>query len=69
MKFVIVNLITGLRIIIGLIMLFFPALSTEFYICYLFAGFTDMIDGTIARILGAESQFGEKFEGSKNAVS
>lgn len=35
----------------------------------LLAGFTDMIDGTITRILGAESQFGEKFEGSKNAVS
>ena len=68
MKFVIVNLITGLRIIIGLIMLFFPALSTEFYIFYLFAGFTDMIDGTIARILGAESQFGEKFDTFADSV-
>ena len=52
------NLITCSRIILSLIMLLYPACSPPFYCCYLLAGFTDMIDGTIARRCGAVSDFG-----------
>lgn len=43
-------------------MLFFPAFSGSFYACYIIAGITDMIDGTVARKLGTSSQFGEKLD-------
>ena len=62
MKVVIVNLITGLRIVFSLIMLLYPVSSMGFYACYSIAGITDMVDGTIARKLEAESRFGEKFD-------
>lgn len=52
------NLITCSRIILSLIMLLYPAYSPPFYCCYLLAGFSDMIDGTIARRCGAVSDFG-----------
>ena len=58
----IANTITCCRILISLLMLLFPAFSSGFYICYLLAGITDMIDGTIARKLGTNSKFGEKLD-------
>ena len=58
----IANLITSCRIILSLIMLPLPVFSTEFYVCYLLAGVTDMLDGTIARKLGTDSEFGEKLD-------
>lgn len=61
-KVVAANLITGARIILSIVMLIFPVFSKGFYACYLLAGFTDMIDGTIARKLGTESEFGSKFD-------
>ena len=45
----IANFITDSRIIFSLAMLSFPVFSAGFYFCYVLAGFTDMIDGTIAR--------------------
>ena len=42
------NIITGCRILCSILLLFVPAFSSTFYILYLVAGFTDMIDGTIA---------------------
>ena len=56
------NFITGSRIIFSLAMLNFPVFSAGFYFCYMLAGFTDMIDGTIARKLGTESKFGRNFD-------
>ena len=58
----IANFITGSRIIFSLAMLAFPVFSAGFYFCYMLAGFTDMIDGTIARKLGTESKFGRNFD-------
>ena len=43
-------------------MLTFPVFSAGFYFFYMLAGFTDMIDGTIARKLGTESMFGRNFD-------
>ncbi len=49
MKKHLANIITGLRIVGSLVLLFFDVLSFPFYITYLLCGFSDMIDGTIAR--------------------
>ena len=57
-----VNIITGSRIILSLPLLFIPLSSVWFYILYLFCGFTDMIDGTIARRTNAVSEFGSKLD-------
>ena len=56
------NLLTGCRIILSLILLYLPVFSSGFYACYLMAGITDMVDGTVARKRGTESEFGERFD-------
>ena len=56
------NVITGCRILFSVIILLVPVFSPVFYGCYLAAGFTDMIDGTIARKLGTEGEFGSKMD-------
>lgn len=56
------NCITGIRILSSLVMLFFRALSQEFYVLYLIAGFSDMIDGTVARKTNSVSEFGSKLD-------
>ena len=45
----IANIITGSRIVFSIALLFFPPLSSAFYVLYAAAGLTDMIDGTVAR--------------------
>lgn len=62
LKGMIANVITGCRIVVSLMMLLFSAYSPWFNICYLLAGVTDMVDGTIARKLGTCSEFGERFD-------
>lgn len=58
MKKHIANIITSSRIIFSLPLLFIPLWSAWFYVLYLFCGFTDMIDGTIARKTNSVSNFG-----------
>ena len=58
----IANAITCCRIIISMLMFLFSVFSPGFYVCYLIAGISDMIDGTIARKLGTSSKFGEKLD-------
>ena len=62
MKKYIANIITGSRIIFSLPLLFIPLSSAWFYVFYLFCGFTDMIDGTIARKTGAVSKLGARLD-------
>lgn len=62
MKKHIANLITGLRILLSVILLFCPTLSLSFGIIYLLCGFSDMVDGTIARKTNSVSQFGSKLD-------
>ena len=47
---------------------FCPLPSTAFYVLYLGAGFTDMIDGTVARLTHSESEFGAKLDTVADAV-
>ena len=56
------NILTGCRIFGSILLLFFPAFSLAFYIVYLFCGFSDMIDGTIARKTNSTSQFGSQLD-------
>ena len=58
----IANILTGCRILGSILLLFFPAFSLAFYIIYLFCGFSDMIDGTIARKTNSTSEFGAKMD-------
>ncbi len=56
------NIITGTRIVCSIALLFFPVFSPAFYILYLAAGFSDMIDGAVARKTGTVSEFGSKLD-------
>ena len=58
----IANIITGFRILGTIVLLFFPVFSLEFYVTYLFCGFSDMIDGVVARKTNSNSSFGAKFD-------
>lgn len=58
----IANIITGSRIIFGIAILFVPTLSPLFYVLYVTAGLTDMIDGTVARKTNTVSAFGTKLD-------
>ena len=58
----IANILTGCRIFGSILLLFFPAFSMAFYIIYLFCGFSDMVDGTIARKTNSTSKFGSQLD-------
>ncbi|MBR0508829.1 MAG: CDP-alcohol phosphatidyltransferase family protein [Clostridia bacterium] len=56
------NIITGIRIVLSIALLFFSTFSPVFCALYLTAGLTDMIDGAAARKTGTESEFGAKLD-------
>lgn len=56
------NYITSLRIICSIALLFCPVFSAPFYILYIVAGITDMIDGMVARKTNTVSEFGSKLD-------
>ena len=58
----IANILTGCRIFGSILLLFFPAFSLNFYIAYILCGFSDMIDGTIARKTNSTSNFGSQLD-------
>ena len=58
----IANVITGCRILCSFLLLLFDTFSAGFYITYIFCGFSDMIDGSIARNTNTVSEFGAKFD-------
>ena len=58
----IANILTFSRILGSILLLFFPAFSYEFYIIYIFCGFSDMIDGRIARITNSACQYGSSLD-------
>ena len=58
----IANIITSCRILCSMGILCFPAFSPEFYTMYFLCGFSDMIDGTIARKTNAVSEFGSTLD-------
>ena len=62
MKKHIANIITGLRIVFSLSLLFIPRSSAWFYALYLLCGLSDMIDGTVARRTNSATQFGARLD-------
>ena len=64
----IANIVTGCRILGSVLLLLFPAFSIEFYIIYLICGFTDMIDGTIARKTNSSGVLGAKIDTAADLV-
>jgi len=56
------NILTSFRILGSILLLFFPVFSKAFYSIYLLCGFSDMIDGTIARKTNSTSEFGAKMD-------
>ena len=58
----IANILTGCRILGSILLLFFPVFDPAFYVIYLFCGFSDMIDGTIARKTNSTSKFGSQLD-------
>ena len=62
MKKQIANIVTSCRILLSITLLFCPVFSVGFYCIYLLCGFTDMVDGTIARKTNAVSEFGAKLD-------
>ena len=62
MKKHIANMVTGIRILGSVCMLCSTVFSPGFYITYLLCGFTDMIDGTIARKTNSVTSFGSHLD-------
>lgn len=62
------NTITGIRILCSIALLSFPVFSPAFYVLYLIAGISDMIDGTVARKTGTVSEFGSKLDTAADLV-
>ena len=58
----IANILTSSRIFGSILLLFFPAFSLAFYVTYILCGFSDMIDGTIARKTNSISRFGSQLD-------
>ena len=56
------NIITGSRILGSVLLLTLPVFSPAFYIIYLYCGFTDIIDGAVARMTNRVSRFGSQFD-------
>ena len=62
------NIITGVRILCGIALLFLPVFSPSFYALYIAAGVSDMTDGAVARKTGTVSSFGSKLDTAADLV-
>ena len=62
------NYISLSRIILSFTLLFLKPLSLTFYIVYLICGFSDMIDGFVARRTGTTSRLGERLDSAADMV-
>ena len=57
-----VNLLSASRIALCLPLLLVDAMTLPFWVVYLIAGLTDMLDGFLARRWGVESKFGARLD-------
>lgn len=56
------NIITCIRILCSIAILFCPVFSAAFYSLYISAGLTDIMDGWVARKTNTASEFGAKLD-------
>ena len=68
MKKQIANIVSSSRILLSITLLFCPVFSVCFYGIYLLCGFTDMVDGTVARKTNAVSEFGAKLDTASDFI-
>ena len=68
MKKQIANIVSSCRILLSITLLFCPVFSVCFYSIYLFCGFTDMVDGTIARKTNSASEFGARLDTTSDFI-
>ena len=57
-----VNLLSASRIVLCLPLLLMDAMTLPFWVLYLIAGLTDILDGFLARRWGEESRFGARLD-------
>lgn len=69
MKKHIPNIISSLRIVAAASLFFFTTISSSFLSIYLFCGFTDFIDGTLARKFDAASLLGAKLDTAGDVIT
>lgn len=62
------NLITGVRVLCSIALLFCPALSPSFYALYVVAGVSDMIDGAVARGTHTVSALGARLDSAADLL-
>ena len=68
MKKQIANIVSSCRILLSITLLFCPVFSVCFYGIYLLCGFTDMVDGTIARKTNSVSEFGTRLDTTSDFI-
>ena len=56
------NIITSIRIVCAVVLIFCPAFSTWFYVFYIVGGISDVIDGIVARHMEKETKLGAKLD-------
>lgn len=64
----IANSITFSRIVCAILLVFTIAFSKMFWILYLYGGFSDIIDGIVARVLKQQSNLGAKLDSIADAT-
>ena len=62
------NILTSCRMLGSVLLLFFPVFSAAFFVIYLFCGFSDMIDGTIARKTNSAGKFGSRLDTAADLI-
>ena len=62
------NIITGFRITASLALAFCPVFSLPFFVLYLIAGISDMVDGMVARRTSTASEFGARLDTAADFV-
>ena len=68
MKKQIANIVSSCRILFSICLLFCQEFSVGFYCIYLLCGFTDMVDGVIARKTNAVSGFGANLDTASDFI-
>ena len=61
-------MITGIRIVCALGLIFCPPFSILFYVLYLIGGVSDVLDGIVARRLGKETKSGAQLDTAADIV-
>ncbi|MDO5294567.1 MAG: CDP-alcohol phosphatidyltransferase family protein [bacterium] len=62
------NIITSSRIVVALYLSCLTPFSWPFFLCYTYCGVSDMVDGTIARMMQAQSRMGAVLDSISDCV-